>query len=229
MTLSGLAFAAATTSANVLNGRRDGSPDVGRGADQQHRIEVLLGVEGKVLQEGVDRMGVEHEQPVAAVRRGLRDLRGADTAGGARLVLDDDGGAKPLLQPGLHHSRDRIDRAARRKRNDDPRDIAGRGLGEGGAANGAAAAPSTSERRVIVVIAVPSGCWSADRCLLVVTASRSGSAETASGAAPDHQTLGDDIVQRLLALGKRRHDVSDQKDGAGYDLRQVAADRAQEN
>ena len=46
-----------------------GSDDVGRGADQQHRFEVLLGVERKVLQEGIDSMGIEHEHPVAAIRR----------------------------------------------------------------------------------------------------------------------------------------------------------------
>jgi hypothetical protein len=65
-----------------------GCDDVGRGADQQHRFKVLLGVKRKVLQEGIDRMSVEHEYPVAAIRRGLRDLRGADAAGGARFVLN---------------------------------------------------------------------------------------------------------------------------------------------
>ena len=70
-------------------------------------------------------MGVEHEHPIAAIRRGLRDLRSADAAGGARLVLDDNGGAQPLLQPGLHHSCDRVDGAARRERNDNPSDVAG--------------------------------------------------------------------------------------------------------
>src|SRR5215831_18013326 len=119
------------TSANVLNGRWMGCHDIGRGADQQHRFEVLLGVERKVLQEGIDRMSVEHEYPVAAIRRGLRDLRGADAAGGARFVLDDDDGAEPLLQPGLYHSRDRIDRAAGRERNDDPGDVARGGLADG--------------------------------------------------------------------------------------------------
>jgi hypothetical protein len=59
------------------------------------------------------------------------DLRGADAAGGARLVLDDDDGAEPLLQPGLHESRNRIDRAAGRERNDDPGDVARGGLAEG--------------------------------------------------------------------------------------------------
>src|SRR5262245_36435009 len=100
-----------------------GCHDVGRGADQQHRFEVLLGVERKVLQEGIDRMGVEHEYPVA-IRRGLCDLRGADASGGAGFVLDDDDGAEPLLQSGLHHPSDRIDRAAGREWNDDSGDVA---------------------------------------------------------------------------------------------------------
>ena len=73
----------------------------------------------RFCRKGLTAMGVEHKHPIAAIRRGLRDLCGADAAGGARLVLDDDDGAQPLLQPGLHHSRDRIDRAARRERNDD--------------------------------------------------------------------------------------------------------------
>src|SRR5262250_2761517 len=102
------------TSANVLNGR---CHDVGRSADQQHWFEVLLGVERKVLQEGIDGMSVKHEYPVAAIRRGLRDLRGADAAGGTRFILDDDDGAEPLLQPGLHHPSNRIDRAPRREWN----------------------------------------------------------------------------------------------------------------
>ena len=72
-----------------------GCHDVGRGADQQHRLNVLLGVERKLLQKRVDRMSVEHEQPIAAIRRGLRDLRGSNAAGCARLVLDDDDGAQP--------------------------------------------------------------------------------------------------------------------------------------
>ena len=74
-------------------------------------------------------------------------------AGGAGLVLDDDGGAEPLLQPGLHHACDRIDRAAGRERHHDPGDVARSGLREGGVASGCGTAPSTSERRLIVVIA----------------------------------------------------------------------------
>ena len=137
-----------------------GRHHVRRGADQQHRLEVLLGVERQVLQERVDRVGVEHEHPVAAVGRRLRRLRGADAAGRARLVLDDDGGAEPLLQAGLHHARDRIDRAARRERHDDPGDVAD--CARAGEANGAATAPSTSVRRVkfghgVPLSVVPSG------------------------------------------------------------------------
>ena len=49
-----------------------------------------------------------------------------------RFVFDDYDGAEPLLQTGLHHSRDRIDRAAGRKRYDDPSsNVAGSGLGDG--------------------------------------------------------------------------------------------------
>src|SRR6476646_10343373 len=108
-----------------------GCQDVGRGADQQHRFEVVLGVKRKVLQEGIDRMSIEHEYRVASIRRGLRHLRGADAAGGARFVLDDDDGAEPLLQPALRHPSDRIDRAAGRKWNDDSGAVARGGLAEG--------------------------------------------------------------------------------------------------
>jgi hypothetical protein len=76
-------------------------------------------------------MSVEHEYPVAAIRRGLRDLRGTDAAGGAGFVLDDDDGAEPLLQPRLDHPSDRIDRAAGREWNDDSGDVARGGLAEG--------------------------------------------------------------------------------------------------
>ena len=49
------------TSANVLNGLADGARTVRRCADQHHRVEVLLGVERKLLQEGINCMGVEHD------------------------------------------------------------------------------------------------------------------------------------------------------------------------
>src|SRR5215467_844946 len=108
-----------------------GCQHVGRGADQQHWFEVLVGIERKVLQERIDRMGVEHEYQVAAVGWRLGNQRSADAAGGARLVLDDDGGAEPLLKARLHHSRDRVDRASRREWNDKPSNAAGGSLGEG--------------------------------------------------------------------------------------------------
>ena len=115
----------------------EGAAGMGRqhvrcGADQQHRLEVLLGIERQGLQERIDRVGVEHEQPVAAVGRRLRHLRRAEASGGAGLVLDDDGGVEPLLQPGLHHAGDRVDRAARRERHDDFGNIGRRGLRQNG-------------------------------------------------------------------------------------------------
>ena len=42
--------------------------DIRRRAEQ-HRIEILLGVERQALQERVHRMGVEYEHLVAAVGR----------------------------------------------------------------------------------------------------------------------------------------------------------------
>jgi hypothetical protein len=90
-----------------------------RGRDQHHRIEILLGVVLQIHQIRIDRVRVEHEQPGVAVRRRFGEHRGAGRAGGARLVLDDDVGAEPLLQPGLHQPRKRVGRAAGRKRHDE--------------------------------------------------------------------------------------------------------------
>ena len=55
--LPGLAFAAAMTSANVLNGG-NGLPRCWRDADSS--FHVILGIERNNLQEGVDRVDVEH-------------------------------------------------------------------------------------------------------------------------------------------------------------------------
>src|SRR5262249_27262420 len=54
-----------------------------------------------------------------AVRLAFRDEVGADRAGGARLVLDDDGLAEPLAHLLPDQPRHEIDAAARRKADDD--------------------------------------------------------------------------------------------------------------
>jgi hypothetical protein len=60
------------------------------------------------------------DQHRVAVRRRLRDLIGAERAGSTRLVLDHDRLAQPLRDIGAENPRHRIDRAARRIRNDEP-------------------------------------------------------------------------------------------------------------
>jgi hypothetical protein len=104
------------------------------------------------LQERVDRVGIEHEQPAAAVRRGLRDLRGTNAAGGARPVLDDDVPPSRCCSPGC---------TIRAIGSTVPPGGNGTTIrvtllvavwARAERANGAAMAPSTSERRAIVVI-----------------------------------------------------------------------------
>jgi hypothetical protein len=64
-----------------------------------------------------ERAERRHEQRVAVGRRAL-DERGADGAGGARLVVDDPGAAQLLGQLLRQHARDGVGGAARRERHD---------------------------------------------------------------------------------------------------------------
>src|SRR5664279_4358085 len=73
-------------------------------------------------------MGVEHEQPGVAVGWRFHHQAGADAAGSARLIFDDQGCVESLLQAGLDHARDGIGRATRWKWHDDLDDAGRPGL-----------------------------------------------------------------------------------------------------
>ena len=134
---------------------RMGRDHVGRGADQAHRLEVLLVVEREIRQQHrVDRVIVEGHEPGAAVGRRFRHHRGAGRARRAGPVLDHDADAQPLLQPGLRQPRHRVDRSAGRKRHDDPDRSRRPGLCAR-AANGASTAPATTVRLVSLAISIP--------------------------------------------------------------------------
>ena len=105
----------------VERARRMSRDNIGRGRDEQDRVEILLGVEGKTGQQGrIDRMGIEHDQPGIAVGRRFGHHRGAGAARRARPIFHDDVDAEALLQALLGKARHRIDRSARRERHDDP-------------------------------------------------------------------------------------------------------------
>ena len=95
-----------------------GAQNIGRGADQKHRVEIRFSVERQILQEWVHRMGVEHKDPGAAVRRRFCGLGSSKGAGCTRLVLDDNSRAQTLLEPRLRHACNRIDSSAWRKGHD---------------------------------------------------------------------------------------------------------------
>ena len=96
---------------------------------QRDRGEVLRRPERHLgLDQRIDRMGEGAQQQGAAVGRGLGHNLVADHAGGAGLVLDDDGGAQCLLQGILDEPRRRVGAAARRIGHDDP-DLPGKTLG----------------------------------------------------------------------------------------------------
>ena len=106
-----------------------GANDVRSGADEQHRIEVLLSIERQVRnKKRIDGLAVEAEQPRRAVGRRLRDKCRSGAAGGARPVVYDDDVAQTLLQTGLNDPRNHVDRAAGRERDHNP-DRAGRPRG----------------------------------------------------------------------------------------------------
>ena len=92
---------------------------VGRGPDEQHRVEVLLRIVGQVAQhERIRRMVVEHDEPAAAVWARLCDRGGAHASRCAGPVLDDDRRPEPILQARLNQTRDRVGRSAGWVRND---------------------------------------------------------------------------------------------------------------
>jgi hypothetical protein len=98
---------------------------VGRGANQQHRVEILLGIVGETRKhERIGGVVVEDCQPCIAVGRRFHHRGGANAARRARPVLDHDGGAETMLQPRLDQSHDGVSRAAWRV-GDDNSDRAG--------------------------------------------------------------------------------------------------------
>jgi hypothetical protein len=92
-----------------------------RDADQRDRREVVDRIEaplGDQQRADAVRVDVRELQRVAIGRR-LRDQVGADGAGGAGLVLDDDRLSEALGQLGGHEARHRIGSAPRREAHED--------------------------------------------------------------------------------------------------------------
>ena len=107
-------------------------------ADDRHRGEVLFTVVRQLLEEVLvgDLRRVGSEQERVPVRRGPGRELGADQAGCARLVVDDDALAETLAERARDHPQDRVRGAPGRKGQDDL-DRLGRigGLGGGVAAD----------------------------------------------------------------------------------------------
>ncbi len=94
--------------------------DVGRADDARDRRDVADEIEIElVVERRVDRIRRTDQQQRIAVRRRTHDRLGADIAGGARPVLDDEGLAEPLRQPLAHQTCDDVARAAGGKTDDD--------------------------------------------------------------------------------------------------------------
>ena len=99
---------------------RSRSDHVGRGADQQHRIEILLAVVRQRRQhERICGMVVEDREPGVAVGRRFHHRRGSDAPGRSGPVLDHDRVAKTLLQSRLHQAHDGVRGSAGRVGDDD--------------------------------------------------------------------------------------------------------------
>ncbi len=79
---------------------------------------------------GDHQRGFRRHQQRVAVGLGLRDRVGADAAGRARAVLDNERLPEGRLQMRLHQPRDQVGPTAGRERNDDP-DRPCLGLGDG--------------------------------------------------------------------------------------------------
>ena len=99
---------------------RMGRDHIGRGADEQHRVEVLLGVVGQASAGRTDwRRGCRTRSARCCRRAATWRPPRCRRCRRARPVLDDDGGAQPLLQVGLHEPRHHVGRACRRVGNHD--------------------------------------------------------------------------------------------------------------
>ena len=94
---------------------------VGRGADQDDRLEILGRIVGQLLQVLQDRLGrMEAHVDRVAVGRRLRDEVGGDHAAGAGALLGDDGHAGIVVgDPLRDRAREQVGDAAGRRRNDD--------------------------------------------------------------------------------------------------------------
>jgi hypothetical protein len=83
------------------------------GCDVVDEVEIELRVES-----GIDRVCRADQKKCVAVRRGSHDGLCRDVGRSTRAVFDNEGLAKPLLQPLPHEPRDRVVAAARCKADD---------------------------------------------------------------------------------------------------------------
>ena len=116
LNFSGLARASAMNSFMVFAGRSDFTTKMfGEPPNSQTGDEILERIVGdRVVKAVIDRIGVGREQDRVAVRFGARGIFHADIAAGAAVVLDDEGLAGRLLEPGGDQATDDVGRTARR-------------------------------------------------------------------------------------------------------------------
>ena len=92
--------------------------DIRRGADQEHRHQILLDIQARLFEDrGDHRVRIEGHHEGRPVRRALGDLDGAERAGRAGLVFHQHGAAELGLQMRLQQPRQRVGGTARRERH----------------------------------------------------------------------------------------------------------------
>ena len=93
---------------------------IGRAGNARDGRNVADEIEFEVrIERRVDCVRRDHHEERVAVRRRFHDHFGADIAGGARSVLDDELLAKSLRQPLTHQARDDVGRTTGRKADND--------------------------------------------------------------------------------------------------------------
>ena len=164
MYLPGLVLMSSISSFTVLAGNAGvHHQDVRRGGGQRDRREVLVGVVGRLgVEARIDHEARARDQDACSRRaRRLRDLRHADIAAGAGVVLDIELLLEIFRQLLRDQPRHHVGRAAGRERHDDLHRLVGIA---GGARPASGRAPYRPPQRPRDQIEVSSWCFPSTCC-----------------------------------------------------------------